>query len=296
MPRWPIPAAPAVLAVIVGCASIVPKAELDRCNLGVADNNDGYRVTQGTACGMVAHRYEEAARPGDARAYARKACQLQDAFGCAEYLALVRAQSSIPPDELLDARTAGEQACAGMVIGSGGTDARPALCASTAGLYLDVEPASPRDAARLFGRACKLGDDKSCARARSLGADADAPKPSPAPSRAATLAPSPPPAPAASVASAAPPCHDLRGCVSLELVQRNANEVVGTLTNHCDGPVACTVCPSNGEHVDKALCHDVSLAPSEWRSGREAGLGYVGYSAMGYQCMAAGDDRSCLGI
>jgi hypothetical protein len=83
--------------------------------------------------------------------------------------------------------------------------------------------------------------------------------------------------------------------VSLELVQRDT-EVVGTLTNHCDGPVACTVCPSNGDQVDKASCRDVSLAPGEWRSGREAGLGYAGYTAMAYQCMAAGDDHSCLGM
>jgi hypothetical protein len=291
------PALAALAATLAACASSIPKAELDRCNLGAADGNDAYRASQGAACGLVARHLADDEHPKDARAYARKSCQLEDSVGCTEYLALVRAQSAIAPDELLDARTAGEQACAGMVVAASGADARPALCARTAELYLDVEPKSTSDAARLYLRACKLGDAKSCARARSLGVDPDPPRltsakaaPPPAPH------PAPPPAATAPPAPLAPACHEMRACVSLDLVQRNANEVVGTLTNHCDGAVTCAVCPSNGDQIDKAACHAVSLAPSEWRSGRESGLAYQGYSAMAYDCVAAGDEHSCLGL
>jgi TPR repeat protein len=287
----------ALAAALAACASSIPKAELDRCNLGVADGNDAYRASQGAACGLVAHHLADDEHPKDARAYARKACQLEDSIGCTEYLALVRAESTIAPDELLDARTAGEQACAGMVVAASGADARPALCARTAELYLDVEPKSTSDAARLYLRACKLGDENSCAHARSLGVDPDPPRPSSAKTAPpAPRPPSPPPAATAPPAPLAPACHEMRACVSLDLVQRSANEVVGTLTNHCDGAVTCAVCPSNGDQIDKAACHTVSLAPSEWRSGRESGLAYHGYSAMAYDCFAAGDDHSCLGL
>jgi hypothetical protein len=290
------PALAFVVASLGACASSIPKAELDRCNLGVADGNDAYRATQGTACGLVARHLADDERPKDARAYARKSCQLQDSVGCTEYLALVRAQPVIAPDELLDARTAGEQACAGMVVTASGADARPGLCARTAELYLDVEPKSASDGLRLYVRGCKLGDEKSCAHARALGFEPDvtpvatartAPPP-PAPR------PAPPPAPKPTAAPLAPACHEMRSCVSLDLVQRNSSEVVGTLTNRCDGAVICTVCPSNGDQVDKTACHTLSLAPNEWRSGRESGLAYQGYTAMAYDCMAAGDDRGCL--
>jgi hypothetical protein len=294
------PAFATVSAMLGACASSIPKAELDRCNLGAADGNDAYRASQGTACGLVARHLADDERPKDARAYARKACQLEDSVGCTEYLALVRAQSAIAPDELLDARTAGEQACAGMVVTASGADARPALCARTAELYLEVEPKSVSDAVRLYVRACKLGSEKSCAKARSLGVEPDeprvattrtAPLPAPPPPR-----PSPPPAPRPPAAPLTPACHEMRPCVSLDLVQRGANEVVGTLTNHCDGAVTCAVCPSNGDQIDKTACHSVNLAPNEWRSGRESGLAYPGYSAMAYDCMAAGDDHGCLGL
>jgi hypothetical protein len=289
----------AIAASLVACASTIPKAELDRCNLGTADGNDTYRVTQGGACGLVARHRADDERPGDARAYARKACQLEDAAGCTEYLALVRAQSPIAPDELLDARTAGEQACAGMVVASSGADARPALCARTAALYLDVEPRSPSDGQRLYLRACQLGDDKSCARLRSLGIEPDEPR---APTAAKTTPPpaqpprhSPAPTPPPAAAPLAPACHEMRGCVSLDLVQHNAAEVVGTLTNRCEGPVTCAVCPANGDQVDRTACHTISLAPGEWRSGRESGLAFQGFGAMAYDCAAASDDRSCVG-
>ena len=289
----------ATATALVACASTIPKVELDRCNLGTADGNDAYRVTQGGACGLVARHLADDERPRDARAYARKACQLEDAAGCTEYLVLVRAQSPIAPDELLDARTAGEQACAGMVVASGGADARPALCARTAALYLDVEPRSQSDGQRLYLRACQLGDETSCARLRSLGIEPDEPRAAAAPKATPPPAqpprPSPAPTPPPPAAPLAPACHEMRSCVSLDLVQHNAAEVVGTLTNHCEGAVTCAVCPANGDQVDKTACHTIGLAPGEWRSGRESGLAFQGFSAMAYDCAAANDDRGCLG-
>jgi len=277
-----------------GCASSIPKAELDRCTLGVADGNDGYRTRQGVACGLVAHELAIDEKTKEAIGYARKACLLEDAFGCSEYLSLVASQTSMQPDELSDARTAGERACSGMVFGAEGTDPRPGLCVRTAELYLKVEPKSRSDAAQLYVRACKLGDESSCARARSFGIETDttpvatAPKASPPPPPLPR--PAPPPQPVA------PPvqCHEMRSCVSLELVQRNVAEVRGTLTDHCDGAVTCSVCPSRGQDIDKTACHTMNLAPNESKTGREAGLWYTGYNTMAYDCMAAGDDRSCL--
>ncbi len=229
-------------------------------------------------------------------AYARKACQLQDASGCTQYLALVRAQPSIAPDELFDARAAGEQACSGMVVGPGGTDARPDLCARTAELYLDVEPRSDADAGRLYARACKLGDEKSCRRAKSFGVDVEEhPVPSAASARPLPPPPHAPP-PASPTSLPPPPCHEMRSCVSLELVRRNVDEVMGTLADHCDVAVTCTVCPSKGDEVDRSACHTMTLGPNESRSGREAGLWYQGYRSMAYDCMAANDERGCLAL
>jgi hypothetical protein len=88
----------------------------------------------------------------------------------------------------------------------------------------------------------------------------------------------------------------MRSCVSLDLVQRNVGEIMGTLADHCDTAVTCAVCPSRGEEVDRNACRTISLAPNESRSGREAGLWYQGYSAMAYDCMAANDDRGCLAL
>jgi hypothetical protein len=288
--------ATAVVAAFAACASGIPKAELDRCSLGVADGNEGYRTRQGAACGLVAQHLAADEKPREAMGFARKACQLEDSVGCTEYLALVRAQPSVPPDELLGARAAGEKACAGMVVGSDGTDARPALCARTAELYLDVEPRSESDAGRLYASACKLGDTKSCARAMALGVDptpaASAPKarplppPPPRPPPAASSPPLPPP----------PPCHEMRACVSLELVQRNSDEVMGTLVNHCDRAVSCTWCPSRGDQVDKSACKTTNLAPNESKAGRESGLWFQGFNAMAYDCMDASDDRACLAL
>jgi len=290
--------------LLVACGATIPKAELDRCKLGVADGNDAYTVRQGAACGRVAKRLAADERPVEAMGYGRKACELQDARGCLEYLAVVRSQPSLPPDELMRARATGEKACAGMVVGSDGTDARPAICARTAELYQDVEPRSASDAGRLYARACKLGDDRSCARATALGISVDdrplavAPKAAPPP-----VAPPPPPLPRATATAAPPPpavtapsCHEMRPCVSLDVQQRNTSEIVGTLTNHCSGTVTCTWCPSRADQVDKGACHSATLAPGEARSGQEAGLWYDGYNALAYDCMGEHDAPGCLGM
>lgn len=111
------------VACAVSCAATIPKAELDRCSLGVADGNESYGVRQAAACRMVAQRLAADDRPTDAMGYARKACQLEDPGGCEQYLSLARAQPTLAPDELLAARAAGEKACAGIVVGADGTDA-----------------------------------------------------------------------------------------------------------------------------------------------------------------------------
>jgi hypothetical protein len=290
------------LMALAGCAATIPKAEVDRCSRGVADGNDAYRVGQGAACRMVAQRLAQNDQATEALGFARKSCQLEDARGCEEYLALVRAQPSLRPDELQGARAAGEKACAGIVVASDGADARPVICAGTAELYLDVEPRSPTDAGRLYARACGLGDDKSCTRAKSLGVDPGASKVAAGPKEALpALPPQPLPRPTTSppVAATAPPapaCHEMRTCVTLEVKQRNTSEVVGTITNHCDRPVQCTWCASRGDQVDKAKCASSTLGPNESKTGRESGLWFEGYTAMAYDCSDASDDRRCNGL
>jgi len=294
--RFSLVSAFTMSALLGACGSAIPRTELDRCRLGVADGNDAFAVRQGAACAMVAQRLSRDEKPRDAMGYARKACDLEDARGCQEYLALVRSQPALPPDELSKARSVGEKACAGMVIGLDGTDARPGLCARTAELYLDRDPRSPGDAGRLFARACTLGETASCAQAESLGFEPEEPR---AIAPKASPKGGPPPAlprPAASATSAAPPppCHEMRPCVALEVSQRNATEVVGTLVNRCDRAVACTWCPSRGDEVRRADCRTATLAPSESRQGREQGLWFEGYNAIAYDCMDASDDKRCL--
>ena len=287
--RWPwlVTGAAAVLAA---CAASLPRAEVDRCNLGVADGNDAFTLRQGPACASLAGRLTADQEPEQAVVYARKACELEDARGCEEYLALVRAQPAIAQGELQRARVAGEKACAGMVVAADGADARPPICAKTAELYRDVEPRSPGDAARLYARACELGDAASCARAASLGATAPAHASLPAPPLAP---PRPPPSAPAPAPRPAPVCHDLHACVALDVKQRNTSEVLGTLTNHCDRPAFCSFCPAHGADVDRGACHTTTLAPGESKSGRDAGLWYDGYSAIAFDCSDAADDRSC---
>ena len=297
-------AVPAFAALVCfSCAATVPRAELDRCTLGVADGNDAMTTRQAAACTMVAKRLAADEQPGAALGYARKACDLEDARGCEEYLALVRGQSRLGPEELQRARTAGEKACSGLVMAvDGATDARPILCARTAELYQDVDPRSPEEAGRLFARACKLGDDKSCSRARSLGFDPSdhvvlGPKGGPnAPSVAQAL---PPPVsrPLTTGTPAAPPaCHEMRPCVSLDVTQRNFSEVVGSIANHCERAVACTWCPAHRDQVDKSGCHTTTLSPGESRTGRDAGLWYEGFDSIAYDCMDANDVKGCLAL
>jgi hypothetical protein len=292
-----------VLAVLPGlaCAATVPKAELDRCTLGVADGNDAMTTRQGAACSLVAKRLAADEQPGAALGYARKACDLEDARGCEEYLALVRGQPALGPEELQRARTAGEKACSGMVLAiDGATDARPILCVRTAELYQDVPPRSPEDAGRLFARACKLGDDRSCPRARSLGVDPSdhvvlGPKGGPNATTLAQPLPRPSPRPPSSGVPVAPPiCHEMRSCVALDVQQRNLSEVVGSIANHCDHAVACTWCPAHRDQVDKSGCQTTTLRPEEARAGRAAGLWYDGFDSIAYDCMDAADARECL--
>jgi hypothetical protein len=89
----------------------------------------------------------------------------------------------------------------------------------------------------------------------------------------------------------------MRPCVSLEVVQRNITEIVGSLDNHCDRPVACTWCPARHDQVDRgAGCRSATLSPNERRTGREAGLWYDGYDSIAYDCMDAADARGCLAL
>lgn len=288
-------------AILAACAPTLPRAEVDRCNLGVADGNDAFTMRQGRACASLAQRLTAHEEPEAAVGYARKSCQLEDARGCQEYLALVRAQPSIARSELQGARAAGEKACAGIVVAEGGVDARPPICARTAELYLDLEPKSPDDAGRLYARACDLGDSASCDRAKSLGAPArpvasaapPASAPASASGRAFGVAPPAGDLVATSGPRPAPICHDLHSCVSLEVRQRNTNEVTGKLTNNCDRPVFCSFCPARGAEVDRGGCHSATLAPTESKSGRDAGLWYDGYSGIAFNCFDAADDRRC---
>jgi hypothetical protein len=282
------------------CAPLLPRAEVDRCNLGIADGNDAFTMRQGRACASLAQRLTAAEEPEAAVGYARKSCQLEDPRGCQEYLSLVRGQPSIARSELQGARAAGEKACAGMVVAEGGVDARPPICARTAELYLDLEPKSSDDAGRLYARACDLGDSASCDRAKSLGAparpvaSASPSAPASAPVRALGGGP---PAGEADASSgslrAALICHDLHSCVSLEVRQRNTSEVTGKLTNNCDRPVFCSFCPARGAEVDRSACRTATLAPAESKSGRDAGLWYDGYSGIAFNCSDAADDRRC---
>jgi hypothetical protein len=287
----------------VACASTIPKAELDRCKLGVADGNDAYTVRQAAACRMVAQRLAADEEPAEALGYARKSCDLQDAAGCEQYLALVRGQPSLAPGELQRARAAGEKACDGIVVSTDGTDPRPMLCARTAEIYQDLEPTSRSDAGRLFARACKLGDDQSCAKARADGVEPETtgvPGPavakSPSPHMPPPSMPAPLPPPTSTVVSqvVAPACHEMRNCVTLDVQQMNAREESGTITNHCDRNVACRWCPSHGQQVDESLCHSGTLTPGEMRTGKQWGLWYEGYNGMGYDCMDEHDAQGCL--
>jgi hypothetical protein len=290
-----------LVSLLAACAAAIPRAELDRCNLGVADGNDAFPPRQGAACRMVAERLAADDRAAEAVAYARKSCELEDARGCEQYIALVRGQPSLRAYELPRARAAGEKACSGMVVANDGADARPAICARTAELYLDLAPASRGDAGRLYARACQLGDSASCTKAKTLGASFEE-LPAPAAAKRPNEVPAGPPMPGPKVSSTAsaapqpvPPCHQMRACVALDVQQRNTTEVVGTARNGCDRTVKCTFCPARGTQVDKPACRSATLSPNESKAGRESGLWYEGYNSIAYDCVDANDDRGCLG-
>jgi hypothetical protein len=299
-----LPFAVTLALASVACAATVPRAEMDRCTLGIADGNDAYTVRQGAACASVAKHLAADDQARAALGYARKACDLEDARGCEEYLALVRGQPALPPDELMRARATGEKACAGMVLSVDGADVRADLCLRTAELYEDVQPASRSDAGRLFARACKLGDDRGCAKARNLGVEPGEPSLPPGlrakPNSTASAQPLPPPGPRPVPTGPPPPatpaCHEMRPCVSLDVQQRNVSEVVGSLANHCDRPVACTWCAAHKNQVDRSACHTGTLGTNEQRSGRDGGLWYDGYDSIAYDCMDATDPRGCLAL
>jgi hypothetical protein len=281
-----------LLVPLLACAATIPRAELERCELGAADGNDKLALRQGAACRVVAQRLFAADDVTAAAGYARKACQLQDARGCEGYLDLVKRAPSLLVGELRSAREAGEKACAGMVLAEDGVDVRPRICARTAELYLDVEPRSPRDAGELYARSCALGDAESCGRARALGVEvSERPVAVARATARAPVASATPEAPA--VRSPPGVCHPMRSCVALDVQQHNASEVLGTLTNHCDRAVFCSFCPARGGTADKSSCRTATLAPNESKSGRNAGLWYDGYTAIAYDCADATDDRGC---
>jgi hypothetical protein len=287
------------VASLVACADAVPHSALQRCTVGMADGNDAYTVRQGAACRIVAHALAADDKPNAAVSFARKACDMQDPQGCVLYLTLSRGQ----PSELTRARATGERACDGMVVSSDGTDARPRLCFLTGELYDELEPRSADEAGQLYAKACKLGDDRACPRAKALGVDPDAAPvaaktPTPPPPAPKAAPPPPPPAPTTTVVSQvmAPACHEMKKCVSLELQQRNTNEVVGTMTNQCDHTALCHWCPAQGTTVDKTKCHAGTLAPGESRAGNQWGLWYEGYNAMAYDCAEEHDPPQCLAL
>lgn len=288
--RW-LAASASLAAPLGACAATIPRAELDRCNLGVTDGNDQLSLRQGEACRIIAQRLAAQATWVTAIGYARKACQLQDARGCEDLLSLVRRDPNRTSEELQSAREAGEKACDGMVIATYGVDPRARICVRTAEVYVDLDPRSPRDAARLYARACALGDDESCARTKTLGVEVSARPVATAASALATVGT--PIAPTKSPRLPPVVCHSMRSCVSLDVQQHNASEVLGTLTNHCDRNVFCSFCPARGEITDKTGCRTATLAPNESKSGRDAGLWYDGYTAIAYDCADAKDDRSC---
>jgi hypothetical protein len=287
-----------VLLPLAACAESVPQAALDRCKLGAADPNDTYMLRQGAACRIVAESLAHDDKPLGALSFARRACDLQDPAGCALYLTLAHSQ----PGELSRARASGERACDGMVVSSSGDDPRARLCFLTGELYDELEPRSPGDAGRLYALACKLGDERGCPRARSLGGDLSV-HTSSAAGGSSTPRPAPPPvappAPTTTVISTvvAPACHEMRGCVNLDVQQHNANDVVATLTNHCDSTVVCRWCPARGSQVDTgAACHSGTLHAGETRTGAQWGLAFEGYNAMAYDCIQEHDVPGCLAL
>ena len=159
-------------SLLAGCGASIPRAEVDRCRLGVADGNDGLSARQGAACRMVAARLVADERAPEAIGFARKACELEDGRGCDQYLALVRAQPRLafPTSLRVRAPLARRPARGGRRVWR--YRRAPDDLRSDGGTCIqDLEPRSAADAGRMFARACRLGDGSSCAQARSLGID-----------------------------------------------------------------------------------------------------------------------------
>ena len=110
--------------------------------------------------------------------------------------------------------------------------------------------------------------------------------------------PPPPPPPTSTVVTqvVAPACHEMRGCVALDVQQRNAREVVGTITNHCDHTVAVQVVPVARPAGREDPLPLGTLTPERARTGTQWGLWYEGYDAMGYDCIDEHDAPGCLAL
>lgn len=298
------------VAAAADCATLVTREQIDRCLLAPAGSDDAHRAVLGVACRTTAEHLADEARPREAVVCARKACELGDARGCAQYLWLTHEDVALPPADLAEARAAGERACEGDALTDDqGRDMRPLLCERAALLYRDRAPTDQAAAGRLYSRSCKLGDDHACRHARALGVGR-----SPPTSRTVTAVPEAPPA----AASAAPPsatspstavpppspraspprpCHDMRDCVTLSLWQPTEADVVGTLTSRCERPVSCTWCPARGgDDVDRSACRSATIAPGDRRYGQNDGLYYTGFRAIAYDCIDVDDDARCRSL
>ncbi len=310
----------ATIAAATGCATLVTREQIDRCLLAPAGADNAPSPVLGAACRTTAERLADEARPREAVACARKACELGDAHGCGDYLWLTHEDVALPPASLAAARAAGERACEGDALtDEHGKDMRLLLCERGALLYRDRAPIDDIAAGRLYSRACKLGDDNACLHALALGVGrsppatrkvtvvrvvvpataSDAPPSAPSASTA-VLAPqsSGQPAVAATPAPApsTPPthaCHDRRDCVALSLWLPRDGDLVGTLTSRCERPVACTWCPARGDNVERSACRSATLAPGERRYGQSDGLYFTGFSGIAYDCMDVDDDARC---
>ncbi len=317
---------PVLLATVVAatdCATVVTREQIDRCLLAPAGGDDTHRAALGAACRTTAERLANDTRPREAVDCARKACELGDAPGCGHYLWLTHEDVALPPANLAEARVAGERACQGdRLTDDHGRDMRPLLCERAALLYRDRAPIDEAAAGRLYSRACKLGDDSACRHALALGVDrlppathkvtvlrevlpAAAPAVQPGAPSGSTAVPSPPssgqPAVVAVPALSARmplrgPCHDMRDCVTLSLWERSEGDLVGTLTNRCERPAACTWCPARGGDVDRSACRSATLAPGERRYGQNDGLYYTGFHEVAYDCMDVDDDARCRSL
>jgi hypothetical protein len=317
----------AIVVMAAHCATVT-REQLDRCLRAPTALDDAHRAVLGAACRTTAEQIAGEGRPREAVACARKACELGDARGCGHYLWLTHEDPALEPSSLAAARATGERACENDAMSDDqGRDLRILLCERTALLYRDRDPIDAASAARMYLRACKLGDDVACRHAQALGIGRSAQTARDVATAAAAsdVAPAVAPAdPAARTDRAAPAtavpqssglpdaaagpatasraplrgaCHDMHDCVTLSLWARSEEgDLVGTLTSHCERRVACTWCPARGDSVDRSACGSATLAPGERRYGQSDGLYYKGFSAIAYDCSDADDDARCRSL